>query len=103
MTLFLMKRHGASNLDCFNPHASSFSVMYFQKESSRAFTKSIESLLQFENLLEIILLVLSKFEGHLDIDVFTWFKICTKESTGYIYITLLALQSKQSLQDQDKH
>ena len=78
--------------------------MYFQKESSRAFTKSIESLLQFENLLEIILLlVLSKFEGHLDIDVFTWFKICTKESTGYIYITLLALQSKQSLQDQDKH
>ena len=77
--------------------------MYFQKESSRAFTKSIESLLQFENLLEIILLVLSKFEGHLDIDVFTWFKICTKESTGHIYITLLALQSKQSLQDQDKH
>jgi hypothetical protein len=56
----------------------------FRPKSSRALPKSVKSLLQFETFLCSVLQKLSKTQGHINIDVFTWFKICMKESTGNI-------------------
>jgi len=65
---------------------------------SRALPKSVKSLLQFETFLCSVVQILCKTQGHINIDVFPWFKICMKESTGNI--TLLRLHSQQNLQDE---
>ena len=79
---------GLFQSSCFKLYSNVF------PKHSRVLLKSVNRLLQFETFLYSVLWVLSKAQRHVNIDIFTWFKICTKECVGGTILLWLLSQQK---------